>query len=280
MNRLLWLLTLTFTLAVLLPVAQAAATTVALADTPAAVQKAITARVGDGKLTSIDKTVEDGQTTFDVEMTTKDGQERDFSVNDGGTLVSVGVALNETPAAVQKAINTLAAGYQVESIDKNLDDTEITYDVMVTKDGREKDFTVAEDGTLLSMAMTLEETPAAVQKTIQAEIAGGRVTSIDKVIDDDGVTYDVEATAPAGRPKEFTVGADGKLVSVRVTLAETTPGAQRTIKEKIGNGKILRIDKSFVETKGVQPYEVQGQKDGKPFDFSVGPKGRFLGMDE
>jgi hypothetical protein len=27
------------------------------------------------------------------------------------------------------------------------------------------------------------------------------------------------------------------------------------------------------------PYEVEGRKDGKTFDFSVGPRGRFLGMD-
>jgi hypothetical protein len=31
---------------------------------------------------------------------------------------------------------------------------------------------------------------------------------------------------------------------------------------------------------GVFPFEVEGRKDGKPFDFSVGPKGRFLGMDD
>jgi hypothetical protein len=31
---------------------------------------------------------------------------------------------------------------------------------------------------------------------------------------------------------------------------------------------------------GVLPYEVTGRKDGKPFNFSVGPRGRFLGMDD
>ncbi len=32
--------------------------------------------------------------------------------------------------------------------------------------------------------------------------------------------------------------------------------------------------------KEVLPYEVQGRKDGKPFDFSVGPGGKFLGRDD
>jgi len=65
-----------------------------------------------------------------------------------------------------------------------------------------------------------------------------------------------------------------------VTLKEITPAAQKTIQNKIGDGKILEIDRSFVKKEGVFPYEVQGVKDGKSFDFSVGPRGKFLGMDE
>jgi len=55
---------------------------------------------------------------------------------------------------------------------------------------------------------------------------------------------------------------------------------RKTIKEQIGDGTRLRIDRSFAEAKGVMPYEVQGRKNGKPFDFSIGPRGRFLGMDD
>ena len=63
-------------------------------------------------------------------------------------------------------------------------------------------------------------------------------------------------------------------------LDELTPDVQKTIKEQIGTGTIVRIAKSFELKKKVQPYEVEGRKDGKPFDFSVGPQGRFLGRDE
>ena len=45
-------------------------------------------------------------------------------------------------------------------------------------------------------------------------------------------------------------------------------------------GTVLRVDKSFVKERGVDPFEVEGRKDGKPFDFSVGPRGKFLGMNE
>jgi len=252
----------------------------ALAGTPAAVQKAILARVGDGKLGDIDKLSENGEIVYDVGLTAKDGQDRDFMVAEDGTLLSTEVTLAETPAAVQKSIQTLVKTGEVESIDKSLDDSEITYDIgLTTKEGLEKGFTLGEEGTLLSMEVSVAEMPAAAQKTVQTQVADGSVKSINKIFDADGITYDIETSAKGGREKAFAVAEDGKLVSQRVSLRETPPAVRRTIKERLGEGKLLRIDHSLIEENGVMPYEVQGRKDGKPFDFSVGPKGKFLGMD-
>jgi len=39
------------------------------------------------------------------------------------------------------------------------------------------------------------------------------------------------------------------------------------------------VDKSFEKRNNDFPFEVEGRKDGKPFDFFVAPRGRFLGMD-
>ena len=254
---------------------------VTLSEAPAAVQKAINARVGDGKLGAINKTTEGEETVYDVDLTGKDGQDRDFTVAEDGTLMSTQVTLIETPAAVQKSIQSLAREGEVECIDKWLDGLNITYDVSLTmKDGREKGFTLDDAGTLLSLEVSLTEPPGVVQKTIQAEMAGGKLERIDKMLGEDGTSYDVMVTAKDGREKSFTVADDGKLVSQRVTLEETPPPVRNTIRERMGHGTILRIDKSFVKNKGVLPYEVQGRKDGKPCDFSVGPKGRFLGSDD
>ncbi len=253
--------------------------TVALSETPAAVQKTVNARLGDGKPGDIDKSSSDGETVYDVGLTATDGQERDFTVAEDGMLLSTEVTLAETPAAVQKTIQAQAGGWGLESIDKNLDDPEISYDVEVSKNGQEKSFMVDEDGTLLSAEMTMGEAPAAVQKTIQLQMSDGKLKSIDEMFDDDGVTYDVEVTAKGGRERAFTVAPDGRLLSEEVALDKTSPAVRKTIKEEIGDGKILRIDKALVEKqRGVLPYEVQGRKNGKPFDFSVGPRGKFLGM--
>ena len=254
---------------------------IALSETPAAVQKTIQAQIAGGRLGEIDKETNGEEIIYAVELTAKDGQERDFTLDEDGTLLSVEVALAETSAAAQKSIQTLMRQGELESIDKNLDDSEISYDVELTaNDGRDKNFTIADDGTLLSEEVLSTETPDAVQKTIAAQLRGGKLESIGKNFTDDGINFDVEMTTKDGREKSFTVAANGSLSSVEVTLEETPRPVQRTIRNQIGDGKILEIDRSFVEERGIFPYEVQGRKDGRPFYFSVGPHGRFLGMDE
>jgi len=254
---------------------------VALSDTPALVQKAIAAKIGDGKLDEIDRSKENGETVFEINFTTKAGEEHDFTVADDGTLLSIGVVLAETPAVVQKTIQAQAHGWEIEGINKNVADAEISFDVVVARDGRERSFNVAKDGVLSSMEVTLTEMPAAVQATIKAQVADGSVESIDENFDPDGNSFDVEAFAKDGGRKSFNVAPDGRLLSEEVTLEKLPPPARKTILEKIGDGKLLRIDKSLFEKKaGVLPYEVEGRKAGRPFNFSVGPHGRFLGMDD
>jgi hypothetical protein len=148
--------------------------------------------------------------------------------------------------------------------------------------GGSKTFTIADDGTLVSTEVSLDETPPAVHAEILKHAAGSTVKSINDDFDpENGDTYDVTAIGANGAASGFTVGAAGQLLSVEVTLDQVPNPVRKTIENQIGNGKILGIDKSLVEKKlGVLPYDVEARKDGKPFDFSVGPKGRFLGLDE
>ena len=74
---------------------------VSLSETPAAVQKIIQSQVGGGKMGEIDKTSNAGETVYDVDLTAADGSDRDFSVAEDGTLLSVEVPLAEMPAAAQ-----------------------------------------------------------------------------------------------------------------------------------------------------------------------------------
>lgn len=252
---------------------------VMLADTPAAVQKIIQTQTGDGTRGDITKTTEDEETVYDVDLTAKDGSGRDFSVAGDGTLLSVEVPLNETPEAVQTAIRTAMSGGALESIDKNLADSEISFDVTGTRDGKKMDFTLSEDGTLLGREVALGDTSDTVQKAITAQLKGGTLKSIEENFDEDGTNFDVEV-AHGGQETGFNVTADGTLASTQVALPDAPRPVQKTIRDRIGDGTVLRVDKSFVKERGVFPYDVEGRKDGKPFDFSVGPRGRFLGMND
>lgn len=185
----------------------------------------------------------------------------------------------EMSTNAQSAIKSLVGDGSLEEIDENLDDTETNYDVVFTnKVGQEKTDTIADDGTLESAEVALSETPDAVNKKITAQIADGKLESVDENFED-ATNYDVTFTTKDGREDGFTVELDGSLSSEQVVLDEIPAPAQKTIKNQIGDGKILRVDKSFVKEKGVLPFVVLGRKDGRPFNFSVGPRGRFLGMD-
>jgi uncharacterized membrane protein YkoI len=262
------------------------AKSVTFASLPAPVQNTITNQVADGRLGTIEQTNDSGQTNYDVTFTPKGGDERDFTVADDGTLLSLEMFYSELPAAVQKTIEVQANGWKLEGVDKNAAEAEVSYDVEVSTNSdagaQSRDFTVAEDGDLLSTSVLLTNTPAAVQATIKSQMANGSVESLDETFDpDDGNQFDVTVLTRGGGEKSFTVTEAGEMFSEDVALDKVSPGARKTIQEKVGNGRLLRIEKSLVEKKdGVLPYHVECRKDGQEYDFSVGPRGRFLGTDE
>lgn len=252
---------------------------VTLANTPADIQSVIQTQTAGGIMGDITKSADDEETVYDVDFTAKDGSDRDFSVAQDGTLLNVELPLAETPAAVQKTIQAETSA--VDTIDKNLADADISYEVKGTGgDGKDKNFTVADDGTVLSREVALGDTPDAVQKTIATELSGGKVASIDENLDDEGTNFDVTVTSVSGADTSFNVTADGMLASRHIALGEVPRPVQRTIHEQLGDGTLLRVDKSFLKRMGVLPFEIEARKNGKPFDFAVGPRGRFLGMDD
>jgi len=255
---------------------------ISLGDAPTAVQKAVTAQVGKGKLDLLEKVMNDDGISYEATMVTADGQDRDFTVGESGKLESLEIPLTQAPAGVQKVTNTKIGEGTLENVEKNFDEGSISYQIgFSTKEGKPGSFTLDENGVIESEEVGLESTPAEVQATIAKEVGKGKVQDIDKIYDPDGITYEVGITK-AGKYHNFTVAANGHLDSREVALADAPAPVQATIKTQLGeSGKVLRIDRSFVgKEAGVFPYEVSAEKNGKPFDFSVGPGGKFLGMDD
>lgn len=253
---------------------------VGLDEVPAAVQAAIKAQLGSARLDSIDKTFDADEVSYEVMTITRNGQERGFTVDALGHMQSLDLTLAETPAPVQAAIKTQIGAGKLQSIDETFSPEGITFDVeMNTKDGAARHFSVNPAGQLVSVELALSDISPAIQAAITSEAGPARIESIDKNFEPDGITFDITTMGRGGRERDFTISDNGTLLTREVFLENIPPGAQRTIREQIGNGHIIRIDRSAERESGVLPFVVQGRKNGLPFNFSVGPGGRFLGMD-
>jgi len=252
---------------------------VPLSSLPVAAQKTIRTQAGEGKIGDVERVEEDGDVYFDATVT-KDGTDRSLSVGEEGALLSMEVVLSETPEVVRKVIQTQVGTGSLDNIDKVLTGGKESYDVdFTTKDKVERNLVVGADGKLEQLQVSLAEVSVAARNTIETRAGQLKLGDIFKIFDASGISYDVEMLQD-GKSREFSVADDGKLESREVFISELPGPAAATVKEKVGDGKILRIDEVFTKRAGVFPYEVEGRKEGKAFNFSVGPKGRFLGMDE
>jgi len=125
--------------------------------------------------------------------------------------------------------------------------------------------------------MALEEMSPGAQETIKKEVGSARLGEIDKTFDGAETYFEVTVNRD-GVERTFDVAENGALESRQVFLTEIPAPAQAAIQQSIGTGTIVEIDQVFDGRK--HTFDIEGLKDGKPFNFSVGPKGKFLGMDQ
>lgn len=246
---------------------------------PSPVKKTIEDQAAGLKLGNIEREQDNGEVTYSVTVT-KNGDERDFTVAEDGGLLAVEVTLDEVPPAVQTAIKSQIGPGELDSLHKSFEEGGLNYEVDFTrKDGVERFFSLTPEGKLATIQMSLEEIPTAVRKTIEANRGNGKPGNIYRMTEKSEVSYDAEVIFE-DKTRDLMVAENGKLQSIQVFFSETPSPVQATIKEKLGDGKLVRIDRSYEANRGVLPYEVEARKDGKPFNFSVGPRGRFMGMDD
>ena len=65
-----------------------------------------------------------------------------------------------------------------------------------------------------SQTFALSDAPAAVQKTVQAQVAGGTMGDISKYLYAGEMIYDVEFTATNDVERDFRVAVDGTVLTV------------------------------------------------------------------
>jgi uncharacterized membrane protein YkoI len=252
---------------------------VLLTNTPAAVQAIVTRLIDGGKLSEILPGAENGENSFEVSFVASNGREHNFTIADDGTMLSTEVEPEELPPLAWHTIHAQAPGWKVEEIDKNLAEAVLTYDVLMTRDGRERNLHLDVAGELQSRQIFPEEAPPAVWQAITNEVPGGRIDAIDENFETEANTFDVEARSTNSEYLSFQVSERGTLLSRQITLDQILPVARRTIRLQLGpNGKVIRLDRWLNRNpEGVTPIQVTGRKDGLPYNFLVGTGGRFLG---
>ena len=241
----------------------------ALSDVPPAVQQTIQANLNGRSVTSIEYAKDKSDVSYEVDTKAKDGAEWDLTVAENGTLLSIDVPPTELPSPVQTAITAQVGKGKLEGVAKQFDDGITTYLAGITAvDGIERDYTFAEDGTLVKGQVSLSELPPVVQTAITAEVAKGKLEGIEKTLEDGDVGYEATMTTPAGEEQNFTVDEDGTLVSLEVDMTDLPPPAQKVITALAGENKITGIDETF--TNAMASYEATtATSTGQLRDFSV-----------
>ncbi len=244
---------------------------VTLGETPPAVQQAIQALQNGWTVQGIGKNVSDPEVTYDVEFSSSNGQTRALSFANDGTLLSVQMDPAEASPALQRAIQAQANGWQVVRIDKDMDGSDISYNVQLTNGGQKR--TINIDDAVVSgneVPVPLSSTPPAVQAAVNSAVGNGTLEGIRETNEDGVMTYDVGYTAKNGQEHGFSVAANGEVLSVEVNLNQTTPAAHRTIVAQSAGWDLDGIDQNPDGS-----FDVTLVKNGQQREFTVGPGGKM-----
>jgi uncharacterized membrane protein YkoI len=243
-----------------------------LPELPSAVQRAIQAHSTGATLHEIDRSVNDGQISYDVEIE-RNGVSRDFTVDANGILLREQVFIGELPPTVRQTIQKEAGAATVGDIDRATVGGEVSFDVELTQSGRTRSLSVGADGNLIDKQVFLAELPAPLQEAIRRQ--AGADCEIHQCFDDNEVTYDADAGS-----RTLTFDAEGKLLSTEeeVKLAATPAPVQDQIKKLAANGKVLGIHKLVEENE--TSYDVELESGGAQKTVSLGPDGKTLPSDD
>jgi hypothetical protein len=122
--------------------------------------------------------------------------------------------------------------------------------------------------------LQLKDLPAAVQKTVQANLDGGEIKNIAKEKEDGVEQYEVE-TVLDGKGRDFDVDSKGTLLGIeeQTTIDAIPAAAKAGILKNVGDGKLGMIESvskpgqpmmyeaSYTDKKG-KKYEVLVKADG------------------
>ena len=84
-----------------------------------------------------------------------------------------------------------------------------------------------------------------MRKAVQSRIVGGKLNHIDQVNDEGQSVFDVDFTNKQGKDISCTFAANGKLMSVDMTLEELPAPVMAIVSDKVGTGKVMQVRKIY-----------------------------------
>ena len=210
---------------------------------PAAVQKTVKEQQAGREIADIDREMWNGKAVYEVEFKEKGPNSRIHVASDGSMILDkdrksgayLGTQMSEAPAPVQATVKRIVSSAEIQDVDRETKNGQVVYDVEVKQEGLNRHLKIAENGTLLSdsndrgntsigqrvrervgldrdaSAMTLEQVPAAVQKTIRDNCDVGTLKPIKQETRNGRVQYDVEFEKE-GKNLRMTIADDGSIV--------------------------------------------------------------------
>lgn len=243
---------------------------------PKPVQNIFRERATGGKIEQVTRFVDDGDTTFEVEIT-KNDKSTFVEVDNKGHLLSeeTETDLSLLPAPAQSTIKAELNTAKMTYVGKVVVGHDVSYHVEAAVNDKEFEFDVAADGDLLRRELTLFETPAAVQKAILARIGNSSDVKVVKDCEAHDCQYTVEFGGTTNE-HSLVVGMNGALVceSEVLPLAQTPAAVQKLVKDETEGATVGAITKT--QEPDLLYYEVEVTRDGNDESFEATADGKIL----
>ena len=233
------------------------------------VQRAVNALQSNGRIKSIFWCDEDGDHVYEVEVLNGEDK-RFYTLGLDGVFQATQMHMAELAEPVQKTIHEQAAKGRVLDISRSETDAGQVYDVLILKDGKRRVVSVGVDGSVQAVQVSAAELPQPVQKTITATAGPAKPIYVGRSDEDGDVTFSV-ITVDNAVKKEFVVGLNGELLATVIPLAEVSEVVQKTLRDKAGAGRVLRVQK-LTDGSG---YEADIFTGGKKLAVSVALDGKL-----
>ncbi len=132
----------------------------------------------------------------------------------GGKEADETITMAQVPPAVRETIKGYASEAEIKKIEKGDVDGRIAYEFEITKNGKDSEVTIYPDGKLLGTEemVSLPEVPDAARNTINAQAAGGKLVSTEKVVEHGRTVYEA-IIEKGGKKVEFVISPEGKVVA-------------------------------------------------------------------